>query len=108
MKKKLITSSVLLLTFLLLIYFYLRKHEDYKYVKEGSILIEKVEKYKKEHGKLPESVKDLGLIPEMDEGPYYKKTDSSNYIIYFNIGLDNDQFIYYSKSKRWKHTTSIN
>ncbi len=56
---------------------------------------------KKDYGKLPESVKDLNLAPEMGEGPYYEKIDSLKYIVYFNIGFDNT-LTYYSESKDWK------
>jgi hypothetical protein len=36
----------------------------------------------------------------MNQGPYYEKKDSVNYIIYFNIGFDEAK-IYYSETKKW-------
>lgn len=100
MKKVIIGISVLVVVFLA-IFFYLRNSEDKHYKEEGASLIKKVEIYKEDYGKLPESVKDLNIAPEMGEGPYYKRIDSLKYIIYFNIGFDNT-LTYYSESKDWK------
>ena len=36
----------------------------------------------------------------MNQGPYYEKKDSVNYIIYFSIGFDEVK-IYYSETKKW-------
>ncbi len=100
MKKIIIGISVLVVVFLA-VFFYLRSSEAKTYKEEGFVLIKKVETYKKDYGKLPESVKDLNLTPEMGEGPYYEKIDSLKYIVYFNIGFDNT-LTYYSESKDWK------
>ena len=45
-----------------------------------------MEKYKKDHVKLPESVKDFGLIPEMDEAPIIKN-QTVQIISYISISV---------------------
>lgn len=100
MKKVIIGISALFAASLIAV-FCLRSSEDKKYKAEGAALIEKIEAYKKNYGELPESVSDLNLSPEMDEGPYYEKVDSLNYTVYFNVGFDN-ALTYYSGSKHWK------
>ena len=40
----------------------------------------------------------------MNQGPYYEKKDSVNYIIYFNIGFDEAK-IYYSETKKMGEQT---
>jgi len=100
MKKVVIGISVVVLIVVASV-FYLRNTENRNYKAKGKQLIEKVEKYKKEYGKLPESTSDLGVQAEMGEGPYYEKLDSTNYTVYFNIGFDNT-LMYHSDTGEWK------
>ena len=100
MKKIVIGISVILLIVVAVV-FYLRSTENQSYKERGNQLIEKVETYKEQHGKLPETVADLDVEPEMGEGPYYEKIDDSKYTVYFNIGFDNT-LTYYSDTGEWK------
>lgn len=79
----------------------LQYKEDKNYKKRGEILISKIEEYRKQKGRIPDSLSDLEIAEEMGDGPYYEKKDSLHYIIYFNIGFDNTK-IYYSKTKEWR------
>lgn len=98
MKKIVIGISVVLL--FAVVVFYQRSTESQNYKERGDQLIEKVEIYKEQHGKLPETVADLDIEPEMGEGPYYEKLDDGQYTAYFNIGFD-DMYAYYSDTGEW-------
>lgn len=100
--KKIIIWVVVVVIIMALSVFYLRYQEDKKYERQGAELVNKIEAFKKEHHRLPNSFSELGLEEPMGTGPYYEKMDSLNYIVYFNIGFD-DTKVYYSKSKEWKN-----
>lgn len=101
--KKIIIGILVILLVSVGVFFYLRIAENKEYKEAGSLLIEKVEKYKIEYGKLPETVSELHIKSEMGEGPYYEKIDSLKYIVYFNIGFD-DMLTYDSETNIWKET----
>lgn len=82
--------------------FYFRYAENKKYEKQGIELIAKIEEYRQQNNKLPNTVADLGIVEPMGEGPYYEKKDSLNYVVFFNIGFDNTK-TYYSETKEWKN-----
>ncbi|MCT4636277.1 MAG: hypothetical protein N4A72_01095 [Bacteroidales bacterium] len=73
------------------------------YIKQGNILVEKVEEYKQQYNKLPKTITDLNIKESMGTGPYYELIDSTKYIVYFNIGFDNT-FIYSPNTKEWIET----
>lgn len=93
--------TTIVLVILVFILFGLSYQENKNYEKRGKILIDKIETYRKIENKLPNDVQDLGINEPMNDGPYYEKKDSINYIVYFNIGFDNMK-VYYSNTKRWK------
>lgn len=69
---------------------------------EGNDLSNKIEMYKIKKGRLPNTLSDIGFI-EKEEGPlYYKKIDSSNYIIWFGTSLGESK-TYYSDTKKWEN-----
>ncbi|MRI63205.1 hypothetical protein EDM00_04245 [Ornithobacterium rhinotracheale] len=85
------------------VFLWLRNKENDNYKNQGEELINKIEIFRSEHNRLPNSVNELGLVEPMNEGPYYEKKDSLSYIIYFNIGFDNTK-TYSSKTKKWQDT----
>jgi hypothetical protein len=89
---------VLVIGVLIILYFQYKENNDYEQC--GNRLISKIEDFKHKHNRLPNSVLDLGLEEHMDNGPYYEKKDSVNYIIFYNIGFDETK-IYYSDIKQW-------
>lgn len=99
--KKTIAIAIIILVIILSFITYMQIRETIRYKNQGKQLIEQVENYYKKHSKLPTNIMELGLEPEMGEGPYYEKIDSIKYIIYFNIGFENT-FTYYSDLKTWK------
>ncbi len=40
-------------------------------------------------------------------GPYYKKKDSMNYIVYFLIGFDHEPYTYNSDKKEWVYNNDF-
>ncbi len=96
----LVVLSVLVLV--LSVIFYSKHSEEVKYETEGAELVRRIEKYRRQWSRLPHSVSELGLVEESDEGPYYEKKDSVNYVVYFNIGFD-DTKIYFSQTGEWEY-----
>jgi hypothetical protein len=104
MKKILIktcTLIIVIITILIAIFCVLQKKENNDYLKRGVSLIDKIETFRQIEKRLPDNFNELGLEEPMNEGPYYEKKDSINYIVFFNIGFDNVK-IYYSDKKEWK------
>lgn len=105
MRKHQIKIIILTIAFLAVLgviaFVLLRNYEESTYEKRGSLLIEKIETYRLIEKKLPNNLQELGFEEPMNDGPYYEKTDSVNYKVYFNVGFDNT-ITYYSQAKEWK------
>jgi hypothetical protein len=63
-------SIVILLGVSVIIYFRFRGNNNYE--KQGAVLIDKIEKFRKQNKRLPNNLIDLG-IAESINGPYYEK-----------------------------------
>ena len=74
--------------------------ENQTYENKGEYLINKIENFRIKNKRLPNTILELGEKEPMNQGPYYEKKDSVNYIIYFTIGFDEAK-IYYSETKKW-------
>jgi hypothetical protein len=98
--KKIRIVAVSVITIILFVILWLRIQENNNYYKRGAVLIEKVEAFRQTENRLPDNVNELGLKEPMNDGPYYEKKDSMNYIVFFCIGFDNAK-IYYSDKKEW-------
>lgn len=99
--KKVIFTFTIILVILTIMFFLLRSKENASYKNLGEELISKIEAFRTDYNRLPNSIDELGLVEPMSEGPYYEKKDSLNYIVYFNIGFDN-AITYFSETKKWK------
>lgn len=102
MRKITITISVLTLTSIGSITYLIISNTN-SYIKQGNIIVEKVEEYRQQYNKLPKIITDLNIKESMGTGPYYELIDSTKYIVYFNIDFDNT-FIYSSNTKEWIET----
>lgn len=70
-------------------------------MKMGEEVIAKVEAFKKDKGRLPESSKEMGIV-ETEAGPvFYQKKSHSRYIVSFSIGFD-ETYSYDSDTKEWQ------
>lgn len=71
--------------------------------KQGNIIINKVETYKKRNGIPPSHLSQLG-INEKEEGPfYYERLDSLRYIIWYGNSLG-ESITYHSDTKKWENS----
>jgi len=72
-------------------------------IKEAETIIQKIEKYKNEKGKIPPNLVYIG-IEETEEGPIYYVPwrDSINYIIYFSEAGVGESLKYYSDTRMWE------
>ncbi len=71
-------------------------------MKEGDALVERIEMFRTESKRLPNTLEDIGI--EEREGAdvlYYTKRDSSHYIVSFGMSLGESKF-YYSDTKEWE------
>ncbi len=74
-----------------------------KKIKEANQIISKIENYRKIKHVIPNNLDAIG-IQETEEGPvYYKKLDSSNYMIWIQAESSiGESKIYYSDSQKWE------
>ena len=75
-------------------------HELDEYKKANEI-IQKIEDYRKCHGKLPESLEDIG---ETEDPIFYNKRKSKQYTVVFDgasLGCFFCSCYYYSETKEW-------
>jgi len=102
--KKIITAILIIIVGLFCLWFFwLRNAREKRLTKEGYIIIEKIEKFKQEYNRLPNTLSEIGIIEKDETNPplYYDKRDSVHFTISFGISLD-DSKIYYSDSKKWE------
>ncbi len=88
-KYKYVLSALELLLFLFSFWFFLLKDvRENRLMKEGNKIVEKVEAFKEEHNRLPNSLVEIRL-EEMDGSDvlYYDKRDHLNYIVSFETAL---------------------
>jgi hypothetical protein len=68
--------------------------------KEGNEIVGKVESFRKDKGRLPDSLSELG-IKETEGGPiYYAKKSDTKYLLWFGAELG-ESVSYDSDSKKW-------
>ena len=68
--------------------------------KYAESLIEKIEEFKIENGKLPENVTEIGLKESSESPAYYSKINDSTYTVWYAIGFESN--VYYSNTKKWR------
>ncbi len=72
--------------------------EDVQLRSQGNLIVEKIEKFRTIHGRLPSNLTDVG-IP--DNGPiYYEKRDENEYVVWYGKRLGESE-MYNSKEKEW-------
>lgn len=98
----LVAFFVLLLLFFSFWFLYLKDFEERKLINESNTVIHKIENFKNERSRLPNSLSEIGTA-ETEHGPiFYEKRSELDYIIYFNIGFD-DVRVYYSNKQHWEN-----
>lgn len=67
---------------------------------EGNKIIAKIEAYREQNKRLPNSLNDIG-IKETEEGPiYYRKKDDDKYVVWFGMELG-ESVTYDSATMKW-------
>ncbi|MGA9768378.1 MAG: hypothetical protein WBV94_05010 [Blastocatellia bacterium] len=61
----------------------------------------RVELFRKDHGRLPDSLAEIGLPDDMVTQPFYNKRGDSSYEVYYTFGFD-DSLVYHSDLKKWE------
>lgn len=70
-------------------------------LREGSEIINKVENFKKDKGRLPNSLSELGIEEKLDGPIYYNKRSDTKYVVWFGTSLG-ESVTYDSDSKKWE------
>jgi hypothetical protein len=69
-------------------------------ITEGNEIVGKIESFRKDKGRLPDSLSELG-IKETEEGPiYYAKQSDAKYELWFGMELG-ESVSYDSDTKKW-------
>ena len=63
-------------------------------------LVNKVEEFKKQNGRLPYDVSEIGLEEWEDSLAFYEKKSDSTYIVWFGLDLGESK-IYNSQTGKW-------
>jgi len=79
----------------------MQSSEDARLIETGDVVVQKVETFKKQNGRLPNSRAEMGLPDSETSQPFHEKRGEENYVVYFNIGFDNTK-AYYFDSKKWE------
>jgi hypothetical protein len=66
----------------------------------AELIIEKVEIFKIENGRLPNNVTEVGLDDKQMHLSFYQKTSDTNYMVWYGLGLGESK-IYRSETKKW-------
>jgi hypothetical protein len=104
MKKIVLKVGLIFLALFFLWFFYLKDYRDNKLQRKGNEIINKIEQFKTTNKRLPNSLKEIGLIEEEGvDALYYSKQekDSENYMISYGTSLGESK-IYYSDTKKWE------
>lgn len=95
---KIFAGIILILAFFLAVSCFGARERTLK--KEGAAIIEKIETFKANNSRLPDSLSEVG-IKSTEKGPiYYRKTSDSSYEIWFGAELG-ESVTYNSQSKAW-------
>src|SRR4051812_49428948 len=76
----------------------IRNNRDTKLIKQGNLLIYRIEDYKLKTGRVPNSLKEIGINESQSLELFYLKRDSMNYIIWYGTSLGESN-TYHSDSR---------
>ncbi|MER3427610.1 MAG: hypothetical protein C4334_05845 [Pyrinomonas sp.] len=75
--------------------------QEAKLIEEGNRVVAKVEAFRKQRGKLPDSLQEIG-IEEKLEGPlFYEKIGDNEYRLWFGTELG-ESVTYNSETRKWQ------
>lgn len=68
--------------------------------RDGNRIVKSVESFRIAHGRLPNSLEELGAHASSDQ-LFYQKIDENNYEVWFSIALGESE-MYDSRTKQWQ------
>lgn len=68
---------------------------------EGEEVIERIERYRQQHGRLPVSLREVGVEERLDSPVYYVRRDSGRYEVWFGTTLG-ESITYRSEKQAWE------
>lgn len=73
-------------------------------MKQGYTVVEKVETFRKQYGRLPDSLAQVGIKEDEETETYlsYSKQDHKYYSVWIGISFEESRF-YYSDTRSWEH-----
>ena len=66
----------------------------------AELIIEKVEKFKQDKGRLPEDLTEIGLDDTQMHLSFYQLTSDTTYMVWYGLGVGESK-IYRSETKKW-------
>lgn len=102
LNKKNILTICIIISSILFYVFFIKESREERLTKEGDHLIEQIEKFRKENGRLPISFKEVDYEPKTGSEELYYNLDSNNYTISFGMSIDYNK-TYYSDIKQWSY-----
>lgn len=66
----------------------------------AEIIIEKVETFEDENGRLPKDVSELGLTEMVNSPAFYQLTNDTTYMVWYGLGVGESK-VYLSTTKNW-------
>lgn len=84
-------------------FFWLKNAQENNLMREGNVIVLKIEQYRKTNNRLPNTLSDIGIKEKDEANPplFYVKRNSVHYTVSFGISLDESK-IYYSDTKKWE------
>jgi len=99
--KQFVSSFTLVLALLLASYSCGTGSREGQLMREGDKIVARIESFKKEKQRLPESLSEVG-VEEREEGPtYYAKKSDTRYMLWFGMELG-ESVIYDSDTGKWR------
>ena len=99
--KKLVSNIALALALSLTSYSCGAGSRESRLMREGDKIVAKIESYKKEKRRLPESLLEVGA-EEKEEGPiYYSRKSETKYVLWFGMELG-ESVTYDSETRKWR------
>jgi hypothetical protein len=85
-------------------FFYLRTKKENRLMKQGYAVVEKVEAFRKQYGRLPDSLAQVDIKEDEQTETHlsYTKQDCKYYSIWIGISFEESRF-YYSDTGCWEH-----
>lgn len=95
--------TIVYLVLALLIFTYVGCSQDRKQtlIKQGNEIAAKIENYKNQKGKLPDSLVDIGAEEKLEGPIFYEKKSDTEYRLWFGTELG-ESVVYNSSIRKWE------